>query len=201
MIITFRWHFDQTAFFYSRKCTWKWLLQISSHFDQVSECGWSRCTLSRIRGVNCHTLRFFNSDTRYSVYAYYLQTLCVVSPLSKPWYRLHAKPFINLTVNFAFSHSEIYAKYTLNEQIYENVWHFQIIYDIIGSDNGLLPGRHQAIIWTNTGLFFTFFRHVITYAYVSETIAREEHCGVKLCLMAQRPVENLRGSKKNIQQE
>ena len=23
---------------------------------------------------------------------------------------------------------------------------------IIGSDNGLLPGRHQAIIWTNAGL-------------------------------------------------
>ena len=23
---------------------------------------------------------------------------------------------------------------------------------IIGSDNGLLPGRHQAIIWTNTGI-------------------------------------------------
>ena len=23
---------------------------------------------------------------------------------------------------------------------------------IIGSDNGLLPGRHQAIIWPNTGI-------------------------------------------------
>ena len=23
---------------------------------------------------------------------------------------------------------------------------------IIGSDNGLSPGRHQAIIWTNTGI-------------------------------------------------
>ena len=23
---------------------------------------------------------------------------------------------------------------------------------IIGSDNGLLPGRHQAIIWTNGGI-------------------------------------------------
>ena len=23
---------------------------------------------------------------------------------------------------------------------------------IIGSDNGLLPGRHQAIIWTNAGI-------------------------------------------------
>ena len=25
-------------------------------------------------------------------------------------------------------------------------------YAIIGSDNGLSPGRHQAIIWTNTGI-------------------------------------------------
>ena len=24
--------------------------------------------------------------------------------------------------------------------------------NIIGSDNGLLPGRHQAIIWTNAGI-------------------------------------------------
>ena len=24
---------------------------------------------------------------------------------------------------------------------------------IIGSDNGLSPGRHQAIIWTNAGIF------------------------------------------------
>ena len=24
---------------------------------------------------------------------------------------------------------------------------------IIGSDNGLSPGRHQAIIWTNDGIF------------------------------------------------
>ena len=30
------------------------------------------------------------------------------------------------------------------------------MYDIIGSDNGLSPGRHQAIIWSNAGLFFTF---------------------------------------------
>ena len=26
---------------------------------------------------------------------------------------------------------------------------------IIGSDNGLLPGRHQAIIWTNAGILLT----------------------------------------------
>ena len=26
---------------------------------------------------------------------------------------------------------------------------------IIGSDNGLLPGRHQAIIWTNVGVLLT----------------------------------------------
>ena len=25
----------------------------------------------------------------------------------------------------------------------------------IGSDNGLLPGRHQAIIWTNAGILLT----------------------------------------------
>ena len=25
-------------------------------------------------------------------------------------------------------------------------------YTIIGSDNGLSPGRHQAIIWTNDGI-------------------------------------------------
>ena len=25
-------------------------------------------------------------------------------------------------------------------------------YTIIGSDNGLLPGRHQATVWTNTGI-------------------------------------------------
>ena len=25
---------------------------------------------------------------------------------------------------------------------------------IIGSDNGLSPGQHQAIIWTNAGLLF-----------------------------------------------
>ena len=25
-------------------------------------------------------------------------------------------------------------------------------YTIIGSDNGLVPGRHQAIIWTNAGM-------------------------------------------------
>ena len=25
--------------------------------------------------------------------------------------------------------------------------------DIVGSDNGLTPGRHQAIIWTNDGIF------------------------------------------------
>ena len=28
----------------------------------------------------------------------------------------------------------------------------QKIYSIIGSDNGLSPGRRQAIIWTNAGL-------------------------------------------------
>ena len=28
-------------------------------------------------------------------------------------------------------------------------------YTIIGSDNGLLPGRHQAIIWTNAGISIT----------------------------------------------
>ena len=28
---------------------------------------------------------------------------------------------------------------------------------IIGSDNGLLPGRRQAIIWTNAGILFFFF--------------------------------------------
>ena len=26
---------------------------------------------------------------------------------------------------------------------------------IIGSDNGLSPGRHQAIIWTNAGILLT----------------------------------------------
>ena len=26
--------------------------------------------------------------------------------------------------------------------------------NILGSDNGLLPGRHQAIIWTNAGILF-----------------------------------------------
>ena len=29
------------------------------------------------------------------------------------------------------------------------------IYTIISSDNGLSPGRHQAIIWTNVGILFT----------------------------------------------
>ena len=27
-----------------------------------------------------------------------------------------------------------------------------VTYAIIGSDNGLLPGRHQPIIWTNAGI-------------------------------------------------
>ena len=28
--------------------------------------------------------------------------------------------------------------------------------NIIGSDNGLMPGRHQAIIWTNAGILLIF---------------------------------------------
>ena len=33
------------------------------------------------------------------------------------------------------------------------VMHISVIkLTIIGSDNGLLPGRHQAIIWTNAGI-------------------------------------------------
>ena len=27
--------------------------------------------------------------------------------------------------------------------------------DIIGADNGLLPGQHQAIIWTDVGILLT----------------------------------------------
>ena len=29
---------------------------------------------------------------------------------------------------------------------------------IIGSDNGLLPGRHQAIIWTSTGILWNLVK-------------------------------------------
>ena len=34
--------------------------------------------------------------------------------------------------------------------IYINIYVTDIA--IIGSENGLSPGRHQAIIWTNTGI-------------------------------------------------
>ena len=40
---------------------------------------------------------------------------------------------------------------------------------IIGSDNGLLPGRHQAIIWTNAGIllrpFETNFSEILIEIY------------------------------------
>ena len=41
---------------------------------------------------------------------------------------------------------------------------------IIGSDNGLLPGQYQAIIWTNAGTFLirplgTNFREILTEIY------------------------------------
>ena len=42
---------------------------------------------------------------------------------------------------------------------------------ITGSDNGLLPGRHQAIIWTNAGLFLIWllgksFSEISTFPYL-----------------------------------
>ena len=42
---------------------------------------------------------------------------------------------------------------------------------IIGSDNGLLPGRHQAIIWTNAGILFigpmgTNFNEIVIESYI-----------------------------------
>ena len=45
------------------------------------------------------------------------------------------------------------------------------ILTIIGSDNGLLRGRHQAIIWTNAGILLirplgtNFNEMLIVYAY------------------------------------
>ena len=43
-------------------------------------------------------------------------------------------------------------------------------FTIIGSDNGLLPGRRQAIIWTNVGILLigplgTNFREMLTKIY------------------------------------
>ena len=42
---------------------------------------------------------------------------------------------------------------------------------IIGSDNGLLPGRHQAIIWTNAGISLigplgTYLSEILIKIYV-----------------------------------
>ena len=41
-------------------------------------------------------------------------------------------------------------------QLIEAEWRIyaSVNYTIIGSDNGLLPVRHQAIIWTNAGILF-----------------------------------------------
>ena len=43
---------------------------------------------------------------------------------------------------------------TTTLKLTETEWHIyaSVNYTIIGSDNGLLPGRHQAIIWTNDGI-------------------------------------------------
>ena len=43
---------------------------------------------------------------------------------------------------------------------------------IIGSDNGLAPGRHQAIIWTNAGILLigplrTNFSEILIKIYIS----------------------------------
>ena len=48
-----------------------------------------------------------------------------------------------------------YFKQTVLTQLIEGEWCIYASVDetIIGSDKGLSPGRHQAIIWTNAGIF------------------------------------------------
>ena len=42
---------------------------------------------------------------------------------------------------------------------------------IIGSDNGLLPGQHQAIIWTNGGMMLTGPSGQISIKFYSKFIS------------------------------
>ena len=52
--------------------------------------------------------------------------------------------------------SEYYLTYSLNSLTWGQVTYVYLAVNItiIGSDNGLSPDLHQAIIWTNAGIFF-----------------------------------------------
>ena len=43
----------------------------------------------------------------------------------------------------------------INSSRLSDAYMFQSISQHIGSDNGLLPVQHQAILWSNTNIFFT----------------------------------------------
>ena len=40
--------------------------------------------------------------------------------------------------------------------------------NFIGSDNGLVPGRHQAIIWTNGGIFIIRTLGTNSFIFIQE---------------------------------
>ena len=59
-------------------------------------------------------------------------------------------PFDNIIFYF---HQNIHNRYPIPWHI-ENKWRIYVSnLTIIGSDNGLSPGQHQAIIWTNAGIW------------------------------------------------
>ena len=61
---------------------------------------------------------------------------------------------------------------------------------IIGTDNGLLPGRQQAIIWTNAGILLiqalgTIFSEIwrdIWYIFIQEYASKNVVCGMAAIL-------------------
>ena len=58
----------------------------------------------------------------------------------------------------------------------------------IGSDNGLSPGRRQAIIWTNAGLLFirtlgTNFSEILSEIFIQENVFENLVCEMaSICL-------------------
>ena len=72
----------------------------------------------------------------------------------------HADPALTTVSHEMILHNVYFNIHIQLQTFYQRIeaeWciYASVSYVIIGSDNGLLPNRHQAIIWTNAGILLT----------------------------------------------
>ena len=112
-----------------------WCHQATSHY--LNKCQWSSVMPFGSRGKCVKANDSVNNCSKISVYKIDDSSLTITHCLGL----VHEKMVCTVCLSVFLTHWG-----RVMHKCFANV-------TIIGSDNGLTPGRHQAIIWTNAGIW------------------------------------------------